>query len=160
MSIAVFKKALRGLFGTHASDTEEPQEGADRAYQHTVVWEIPADANAAANIADEYFWTADKACDVKSAFFLPDTATDLSSGTNYGVLNLKSADGAGGSASVAANASTAAASANFAVGVPWALTVQSAAVAAGGVLAFGVTKAASGVDMPTGKLVLRVDYTG
>jgi hypothetical protein len=160
MAITVFKNALRGLFGVHASSTEDPGDAAERVLQHTIIWEIPADGGATSNITDEYFWYTDKACDVKVVKFLPDANTDLSNATNYAILNLKAADGAGGTAAVCANASTSNASANMVLGIPWALTVQTAAVAAGGVLAFGATKAgAGGVDLPTGKLFVKVEYT-
>lgn len=154
MALSAFKQSLAGLFGVHGSSTASAKDAADRAYKHTVTWEIPADTNAATNITDEYFWTTETNVKLKAVTLLPDAAANANA-TNYAILNVKKADGAGGTASVVANVATTAT--NLAAGVPYDLTIQSTDIDAGEVLAFGAGKGGSGVDLPTGKLIVTVE---
>jgi len=156
---AQVKAALAAVLGSqNATSTDVPAE-IKRAFRHTIKYDIPNTdgSNAAAAVTDVYFWRAPAACSVVSAYVLLDGAVTAND-TNYAVLKLQQANGAGGALSVVANAATTIAGTNsIAVGVPEALTVQVQAIAAGAVLAFGASKTASGVDLPTGTLIVQIE---
>lgn len=157
--IALVKQALRGLLGASDSSSTDVKTEVARLFRHTIRYPIPNTdgSNAAAAVTDAYFWRAPAACKVVSAYVLFDSSVTANN-SNYATLKLQQADGAGGGLTVVANAATTVGGTNsMSAGVPKALTVQTAAVAAGAVLAFGATKAASGVDLPTGTLIVTLE---
>lgn len=155
MALADFKNGLAGLFGVHSSSSASAGDAAERAFKHTLCWDLPADANATANVAAEYFWTTETAVTLKSVTIIPNAAGALNA-TNYATFNVGTGDGAGTAPTTCATAGTSAT--NMAAGVPFDLTISTAGVSAGEVLSFAVVKSgAGGLDIPAGTLVVAME---
>lgn len=151
---------MRGLLGAHASSTENVDDQLAAVRELTVDYtKAAADAMASTTTAADYFYAAARDVQIISAKFVsPSTAA--TNGTNFGTIIVNKHDGAGGAATVAASADTSALS--IAAGVPFALTLSATLanvqISAGQVLSFQITKAASGVVIPAGYVVLQVRY--
>jgi hypothetical protein len=155
-----FQAWMRGLLTAHDSSTENVADQLNGLRETAVDYtKEAADAMAADVTAAKYFYVARRDIQVISADFVS-AGTAAANGTNFATIIVNRHDGAGGSAVVAASASTAATS--IAAGVPFALTLSTTLtdiqVTAGGVLSFQITKAAAGVVVPAGYVVVRVRY--
>jgi hypothetical protein len=140
------KSWLRGVFGVYDSSTTDVEAEVEQLFKHSIVaGPIPDDGGATTNVDTTYFWTAETDCKILGASFVCNDA-ETADATNYATINLLKANGGGGSTSVVATVSTNAT--NVAAGVPYDLTVSTAAVTAGEVLAFQILKVgAGGLDL-------------
>ena len=116
-----------------------------------------ADGAAGDATADTYFFRLPVKAEQAVVHFLPNN-TLTAHDTNFATLNLKEGDGAGGALVTVASRNTkttaAGGSGDWVAGVPVSLTISDTELAAGSVLAIAITKAAAGVVVPQGELVV------
>ena len=151
------KQWLKGLFGDHNDSTNDVDDQVNRMYRMPLAVFGPADAGATDDVADSYFYEANEDCKVISAGILYSGTDEAAHTDNYVTFNLKKADGTGGTAAVIATANTSATALEN--GELFALTVSTADIDAGEVLALGVSKAGTGIDLGTYALVVELEGT-
>lgn len=158
ISLKNWKDALKGGFAYLGNSAAEVRDFVDRLYQHTILLDVPTDADGDFTDPSDSVWYAEEAGQVLSAYFLT-AGTITAHGTNYTTLALNKRDGAGGAATVMASRATDTVTTDdVAAFVPWALTlsgtVANTQFASGNVLSVSGTKASAGVTVPTGVVVV------
>ena len=151
-----FRDKLRGLFGSSEDSTGGLKTQVDQIKQHTKSYDVPTDADGDFTVI--YLDRFDRDITITAASFLT-AGTITADATNYTTLKLNVYDGAGGAATLAASRATDTVTTDdVAAGVPWALvnsgTAANLNVDSGEVIGVVGTKAAAGVTVPAGKLVV------
>lgn len=141
---------FRGLFGVHNTSSVVVEDLLSQIFEANAVYDFgTAQTNAAAAVAEQYFYRVKSGKRLKTVYYVP-RGTVTANAANYATITLQVADGAGGSSAVYACITTQ--STNMANGVPYAITVTcSTDLTAGQTLAFKVAKAGSGVALAAGR---------
>jgi hypothetical protein len=126
-----------------------------------VFTKLAADAAAATVQAQTGIWYNPFTCSVRIdyATYLP-VGTATANATNYATLTVQSLDGAAGTpVTIATRATDTVSTDDMAAATYWDLVLSATAanrvVAAGESISFGITKAASGIAVPAGLLILK-----
>lgn len=152
---------LGGLLGFHNDGdggTFDVDAELKQAWEHCICLDVEAGSeNAATNTTKSHCFYALRDMTVIGAKYVPD-GTATAHNTNYATMRVFSGAGNAAATTVVANVATTPSGAanSMAAGVPFALTLQSAAVDidAGETLAFDIVKAGTGVAVPAGHLVI------
>jgi len=154
---------LAGIFGYLDSSSENVLDEVDGMREHTVIFvKGAADAMAADTTASTAFWRAPRDCDVISADYNT-VGTVAAHASNGAGIVLNKADGAGGAATAIGTYSSlsgaqGAIASNVPAVIPISTTAATVRLAAGNVLTFQITKAASGQIVPAGQMAVRIRW--
>ena len=151
MAFSSILARFKALFGEANSDSFDVDAEIKRAYEKSLSIDLDPSTNAAVNTTKRHVFYAHRNITVIGAKYVPDGAA-AKNAANYATIALFSGSGTAAAATALATVSTTAT--NMVAGTPYALTISDGDVDAGETVAASILKAASGVAVPKGSLVI------